>query len=104
MAANEIHKDMVGVQFIVTITDNNVVEDISSASVKQLWFKKPNGTLLTKDATYVTDGTDGKIYYTSESGDLNDDGTWELQGYVVQGSSIWYTDIQCFKVHRNLGS
>ena len=35
-------------------------------------------------------------------GDLDEDGMWKVQGYVVLSSGTYHTDIHRFKVHRNL--
>ena len=102
MAANEIHKGDIGTQFTVTVPDGTTVVDISTASTKQLIFKKPGGTILTKSTSFVTDGTDGKMQYVSVDGDLSDDGVWKMQGKVIIGGNTFSTDITSFKVYRNL--
>ena len=102
MAANEIHKGDIGPQFTVTVQDGTTVVDISTASTKQLIFKKPGGTILTKSTSFVTDGTDGKMQYVSVDGDLSDDGVWKMQGKVIIGGNTFSTDITSFKVYRNL--
>ena len=102
MAANEIHKGDIGTQFTVTVQDGTTVVDISTASTKQLHFKKPGGTILTKSTSFVTDGTDGKMQYVSVDGDLSDDGVWKMQGKVIIVGNTFSTDITSFKVYRNL--
>ena len=102
MAANEIHKGDIGTQFTVTVQDGTTVVDISTASTKQLIFKKPGGTILTKSTSFVTDGTDGKMQYVSVDGDLSDDGVWKMKGKVIIGGNTFSTDITSFKVYRNL--
>ena len=102
MAANEIHKGDIGTQFTVTVQDGTTVVDISTASTKQLIFKKPGGTILTKSTSFVTDGTDGKMQYVSVDGDLSDDGVWKMQGKVIIGGNTFSTDITSFKVYKNL--
>jgi len=102
MAANEIHKNDIGVQFTVTLLDDTDAVDLSSASTLQLLFKKPGGSLLTKTASFVTDGTDGKIKYTTISGDLDEVGSWKLQAYIVIAANSWHSDYIGFKVHRNI--
>ena len=102
MSANEIHKGDIGTQFTVTVQDGTTAVDISSASSKQLIFKKPGGTILTKTTSFVSDGTDGKMQYTTVDGDLSDDGVWKMQGKVIIGGNTFSTDITSFKVYRNL--
>tara|TARA_R110000824_G_scaffold395962_1_gene597094 strand:+ start:603 stop:911 length:309 start_codon:yes stop_codon:yes gene_type:complete len=102
MAKNEIHKDDIGTKFLVTIYDGSSVVNVSGSSSKQIIFKKPAGTKLTKSAAFDSDGTDGKIYYAAVAGDLDETGTYEIQGKVIVTDGTFYTDIQTFKVHRNL--
>lgn len=102
MAANEIHVNDVGTNFLVTVTDGSSAVDISSATTKQLIIKKPSGTKLTKATAFTTDGTDGKMQYSIGSDDLDEAGSYKLQGKVVISDGTFYTDIHTFKVHRNL--
>ncbi len=104
MPRGEIHVDDVGTNFVVTIEGETcLVLDISSASTKNLIFRKPDGTLLTKPATFVTDGTDGQIKYTFVAGDLDQHGKWSVQAFIDYGSTEWYSDIAKFTVYNNLG-
>ena len=102
MSANEIHLNDIGTKFQVTVKDGDDAVDISSASTKSLIFKKPSGTKMTKTAAFTSDGSDGKIDYTVILNDLDEVGTYQLQGNVVISDGTFYTDIQTFKVHRNL--
>ena len=102
MSANEIRKNDVNTQFTVTVEDGGTAVDISSASTLEMVFKKPSGTKVTQTASLINSGTDGKMKYLTVSDDLNEIGTWELQGHVVIGGGNWLTDIARFKVHRNL--
>ena len=57
---------------------------------------------MTKTAAFTSDGSDGKIDYTVILNDLDEVGTYQLQGNVVISDGTFYTDIHTFKVHRNL--
>lgn len=102
MPANEIHLDDIGTKFLLTVKDGSSAVDVSSASTKQIIIKKPTGTTLTKAAAFNSDGTDGKLSYTIISGDLDEVGTYQLQGKVIITDGTFSTDITKFKVHRNL--
>tara|TARA_R110002110_G_scaffold255061_2_gene470839 strand:+ start:1565 stop:1873 length:309 start_codon:yes stop_codon:yes gene_type:complete len=102
MAANEIHENDVGTKFLVTVTDGTSAVNISGASTKQLIIKKPSGAKLTKATSFVTDGTDGKMQYSIAADDLDEAGTYKLQGRVIISDGSFYTDIHTFKVYRNL--
>lgn len=100
--ASEIHVGDVGTQLIMTVKDDGVVVDISSASLLQVIIRKPDGQSYTKTGTLYTDGTDGKMYYTSISGDFNAAGTYKIQGKVILIGGTYYTSISDFKVYCNL--
>jgi|TARA_R110000765_G_scaffold375515_1_gene466146 hypothetical protein len=102
MPANEIHINDIGTRFLVTITDGSSAVDVSSASTKQIIIKKPSGSKLTVAASFSSDGSDGKIYYNTASNDLDEAGSYKLQGKVIISDGTFYTDITGFKVHRNL--
>lgn len=100
--ASQIHVGDVGTQLIMTVKDDGVVVDISSASTLDVIIKKPDGENYTKSGQLSTDGTDGKMYYTSVSGDFNAAGNYKLQGRVVLASGTYYTSVSDFKVYCNL--
>src|SRR5678815_4285948 len=86
-----------------TIVEDGQTVDVSGVSTKQLIFKKPNGTKVTKTASFLTDGTDGIIQYLTEAGFLDTVGIWSVQGYVVfPGGFDGNSDVMTFSVDRNL--
>jgi len=98
MAKNEVHKGDIGTKFLATVQDNDAVVDISGAISKQLLFQKPDGTNITQTALFDTNGTDGKIYYTTASGDLNVIGRWSIQSKIVLAGGTWISDRYKFQV------
>ena len=102
MPANEIHLNDIGTEFLLTVMDGSTAVNISSASTKQITIKKPSGTSITASTTFDSDGTDGKMSYTTVADDLDETGSYKLQGKVVISDGTFYTDITTFKVHRNL--
>ena len=100
--ASEIHYGDIGVNFNITVMNGTAVLDVSNADDIYIIFQRPDGSDLTKTATLVTNGTDGNIRYTSVSGDLDQIGTWQIQAKVDFGASVFSTDIQKFKVYRNI--
>jgi len=106
--AAEIHVNDVGTSFEATVLDENGdIVDLSTATVLQICFQRQEDDedepeTFTHDAALVTDGTDGKMYYVTQEGDLDSPGRWRVQGYVeVDGAKI-HSDISKFKVHANL--
>ena len=100
--ASEIHEGDIGTKLLVTVTDDGSVVDISSASSLSIFIRKPNGTILTRTGVLETDGTDGKMYYITVSGDLDKAGNYTIQGQVVLPAGSYYTSTATFKVHCNL--
>ena len=102
MSANEIHLNDVGTVFEATIMDGTSVVDISAATTKQLIFRGPNGVSKTKSAVFTTNGTDGKLKYTTVANDLDPVGQWSWQAYVVLAAGAWHSDVAEFIVYENL--
>lgn len=101
-ASDQVRVGDIGTTFQFTIKDGADVVNISSATTKQIFFTKPDGSVLTKSATFLTDGSDGIMYYTAIAGDLDTCGIWQAQGYLVFPGSSYKTSIIKFTVHRNL--
>ena len=105
MAANEIHENDIGTKFKLTVKDGSSAVNISSAvsaGTKQVIIKKPSGDKLEKNASFTTDGTDGVMEYTTEANDLDESGTYKLQGKVQITDGTFFTDVHTFKVYRNI--
>ena len=72
MSQNEIHKNDIGTRLEITVMDGSSAVDISGATTKQIKLEKPGGSTVAKDGTFTTDGSDGKIYYVTQEGDLGE--------------------------------
>ena len=103
MAAREIRKGDIGTVFEYTIYDGSTIVDVSTTSSKLLKFFKPDKSIVSKTASFVTDGTDGKIKYTTVSGDLDQAGPWKVQAVLTfSGGEVWSSDIDKVTIHPNL--
>lgn len=71
-----------GVILRLTVTENAVPVDVS-ASVNTIVFNRPKGDPLVRDAVFTDDGTDGRIEYTLQPGDLSQRGAWSIQARCV---------------------
>ena len=79
--------------------DTDAAADISGyASTIQMIFTKPGGTTSTKTAAFDTDGTDGVIAYTVESGLFDTAGWWLVRGRVASASATLTTVEHSFRV------
>ncbi len=99
----DIRLNDVGTLFKATIVDeNDAIVDISSATIMEFIFLKPNKTTLTTTATLYTDGTDGIMKYATVAGDIDQSGSFKVQGHVVLSTGEWRTSILSFQVGCNL--
>lgn len=100
----KIHLGDIGTVFELTVkdADTKALVPIQTASVKQIIFKAPSGATKTTTAVFKTDGSDGVIQYTTIADDLDEEGAWELQGYVVTPTFTNHTSIDTFIVSGNL--
>lgn len=79
--------------------DTDSAADISGySSTIQMIFEAPDGTQTTKTATFKTDGTDGVITYTGESGFFDTAGGWKARGKVNSGSAVLTTEWSYFSI------
>lgn len=92
----------IGTAIRLTLLDGATPVNISSATIKQIIFQKPDGTRVEKTATFLTNGSDGKLQYLTQAGDLDQTGTWKVQGYVAMPQWTGKTEIAKFKVVSNL--
>lgn len=99
----QIHQNDIGIIFRITILDqSSIVADISAASTKDIKFLKPDGRLLTKLGSFVTNGTDGRIQCVSIANDLDICGIYRMEAYIIQSGNFFNTDVVNFKVHGNI--
>jgi hypothetical protein len=86
----------VGIPLRATIIDPATCAplDISSATTLEFWTRKPDATVATWTASFVTDGTDGRIEYITQSGDLDTAGTWILEARIAGGGQDFRTITQ----------
>jgi hypothetical protein len=90
----------VGTVFEVAIIDEDGAVDISNSAVRQIVFGRPVVGWFTRQAEFVTDGTDGKIRYKSQPGDFDVSGEWRLQGKVALPTFVdeFHTEMATFFV------
>lgn len=105
----QISKDNVQVGTIGLIIEldikrkNNSIVDISSATVKSIIIQKPDGTSSSSVAVFSTDGSDGKIKYTtSGSSEIDQAGDYKIQAYIKTASLETYTSTTGFTANANL--
>jgi hypothetical protein len=87
MSWQNIHVDDYGWVGKLRIVQDGVAVDISSYTTRQFIFTKPDGTEVTKTATFVTNGVDGYLGYTAESGVFNVAGAWRVRPFLTKTGS-----------------
>lgn len=70
------------IELTVKDPETGQAADISSYTDLSVKCKSESGKEVTRDATFVTDGTDGKLEFTFEDGDLDEEGEWKLQAVL----------------------
>jgi len=86
----------------LTVKSGNSALDISDATTKNIIIERPDSTLVTGSGIFFTDGTDGILYYRTIVTDLNQDGEYNAQAYLVTPSFTGYTTQISFTVYENL--
>lgn len=98
----KLRVDDTNVRLICEIKEDDLALDISTASSMYIIIKKPDDSKLTKTGIFLTDGTDGQIYYDSISGDFDTSGLYRVQTIVTIGSGTYHSEVKTFRVECNL--
>lgn len=72
--------------------------DISSATLMNIVFLKPDGTKIPVLGSFLTDGTDSVLRYITIDGFLDSVGKWKAQAQITMPTGKWYTSLISFKV------
>lgn len=85
-------------KLVVVITENGSPKDISGADAIYIFIMPPESTVVVKTAEFSTDGSDGSIEYKCNDRDLDQDGSWGIQGQAEIGDDVWPSDLGTFQV------
>ena len=77
--------------------------DISGATVQRFLILRPDGQLLTRTTSFTSDGTDGKIRYSTVAEDLTVKDTYYIQAYLELPTWQGHSEIKEFEVFAPLG-
>ena len=77
----------IGTDLQITITEDGVIVDVSGATLLQIELTKPDGTVVLKTASNVTDGVNGNIHYVGQDGDIDQRKIWSYIGIVTFSAS-----------------
>ena len=87
MTWENIHVDDYGWAGKLRIVQDGVAVDISSYTTRQFIFRKPDGTEVTKAATFVSNGQDGYLQYVAEDGVFDSEGKWRVNAFLAKTNS-----------------
>jgi hypothetical protein len=93
------HIGDIGTILEITLLNGNTPANLSEATILQLRLLKPRSTdYIVRKAVFVTDGTDGKLRYIWQEGDLDITGRWLLSIYIESPTLKLHSDIKRFEV------
>ncbi len=99
---NSAHVGDTGTILQKIVTDNGVVVDISSASIKNLIIVDAAGVCSTLAGTFDTDGTDGTLNFTTTSGTWTKKGIATEQVQLTMPSGSWSSDLFRRRIEEKL--
>lgn len=103
ITVQDIHVGEGGLDFEIQIKKKGgLPADISAATLIEIRFQKPDGTFFTRPASFITNGEDGWIRYTTTPEDFDQAGTWRYQTYLELGPDQKWGSIHKFKVLGNI--
>lgn len=76
----------VGVLIRLTVQQDGAAKNISTATTKEIHIYKPSGSEVTRTASFTTNGSDGQVEVSTQSGDLDESGTYTATAHLVMGS------------------
>lgn len=92
-----------GIQLIVQVVDQALLPiDVRGSTILQIKLKSPSGKTLDRAATYLTNGLDGKLQYTTVAADLVEDGLYRIQAKYVLAGDVKTTRWGQFRVGPNI--
>ena len=98
-----VQKNAIGVKIELTVKEDGAVQNIGSASRKDMVLKKPiTRSKITVTGVLSSDGTDGKYKYVTIANDLDEAGLWEIQGDLAFGIFNGRSSVRTFSVEDNL--
>lgn len=100
----EIQNNDTGIQFIIQVLDQctNQPINISAMVSSSFIFRRPDKYTYSVTASLYTNGSDGKLAYTTGPSDLVMEGIWKVQATYILSGYTKYTSWITFRVLSNL--
>ncbi len=64
------------------------VTNLSTTDKQEFVITSPDGTIFIRQAIFLTDGTDGIIFYVCQLSDLNTLGIWKVRARITEGDVV----------------
>lgn len=95
-----------GVALVVLVTRQSDGEpfDLSGATALTIRIGFPDGTSIDHAAQLLTDGTDGKMFYVAQAGDLDEVGVNTLQGFATGSWGYVPSAVVPFEIYDNIAT
>jgi hypothetical protein len=74
-----------GTQLILKVREGGRRMDLRAATTTRLVLTKPDGNVLVRDASFLTDGADGSLLYVTGPGEIDQAGLWHVQAELEVG-------------------
>lgn len=89
------------------IVENGAPVDVSTATLKEMIFRRADGSALVRAAAFTTagaqGGVDGRVHAQMQLGDLQAAGLWRVQARAVMpGGGEYHSRVVAFEVLHNL--
>jgi hypothetical protein len=75
-----------GTEIILKVREGGRRMDLAAATTLRLVLTKPDGNVLVRDATFLTDGRDGALLYVTGPGEVDQPGMWSVQAELALGA------------------
>lgn len=103
MGAEKIHLGDVGsvIELLILQAGTDTAEDVSDANTIKVKILKKDGSAVEHDGSFVTDGTDGLIKFTSTASSFDVAGEAKIQVYLenIGGTKKHHTTEYAIVVH-----
>lgn len=88
----------IGAVLRLTVLEDGEAKDVSTATSLEFEIRKPDGTTDTVTASFESDGTDGRLIYVFEDGDLDVAGDYFARVFFTLGGFTGRTTEYAFPV------
>lgn len=101
---DQVHVGDFGTIYELEFQESAVAVDISSFTTLEIHWLKPDGTSqVNNTAVFSVGGVDGKIRYTTlVDTEIDQSGTWKMQGFISKAGEEHHSSIVTFPVVNNI--